>query len=105
MALNEDIAVYFSDFALAATWTPANGAATQTGDVILDHADDAMNVGGVEALRRTTSIVYATGLFEGLDNGERITVDGTDYFVRGTPQAIEDGKLTQAWLGKYGTTY
>ncbi|MGE0289678.1 MAG: hypothetical protein AB7I42_25690 [Bradyrhizobium sp.] len=102
--LSEDIDVFFGDFSKVAVWSPANGAAIQTGDVILDSADDSMAVGGIEALGRNTSIIYATGNFPGLDNGERITVGGVEYFVRGTPRTLDDGAFTQAWLGRYGTT-
>lgn len=104
MALNEDISVFFSDFARAAVWTPRNGDAAKTGDVILDYADETFNAGMVEAVGRYTSILYASETFPGLDNGEPITVDGIEYFVRGTPRAVEDGAFTLAWLGKYGNT-
>ena len=102
--LGEDIDVYFGDFSQAAVWTPSNGDVARTGDVILDTADDSMAIGGIDAIGRTTSIVYPTGQFPGLENGERITVGGAEYFVRGSPRTLDDGALTQAWLGKYGTT-
>lgn len=101
--LSEDIDIYFSDFGVAASWTPRNGDALQTAKVIEDAADEEMSIGASGAVGRRLQITYPSTKLVGMEKGEGISVNGIDYIVRDTPMAIDDGAMMIALLGRFDT--
>ncbi len=95
----EDLNQFFStrDFAVTANWTPANGDPPLSASVLLDAPGEL--VLGDTVISADYSISYATGQLAGLDIGETISVDGTDYRVRSVmPRPATDGAETVALL-------
>jgi len=98
MTFEEDRSVFFSDFAVVAVWTPANGSVEQTANVILDAPDQAL----FDNSGRSTeyAITYDYVNLSGLAPGESITVDGVSFRVRDVFH-IQDGKVMKALLARY----
>lgn len=96
----ESMSAFFDTdvFAVEASWSPSNGAATQTAQVIFDAADETLPTEIIDAIARMPQITYAATDLVGLDNGEYITVDGHGYIVREVRQ-IDDGAVMLASLG------
>lgn len=94
----EDLGGFFADFAVAASWTPANGSPAQTAQVMLDEPD--MDIFGASELSRDWMMSYPSSQLVGLKTGEIVTVNGADYKVREI-KALEDGTIMSAKLSKF----
>jgi hypothetical protein len=96
--LSEDLTLFFADFAVPASWTPANGSPAQTAQVILDQPDD--DIFGSGEISRAWSITYQATEFVGLKTSETISVNGAYYKVREV-KALDDGAVMNAKLSKF----
>lgn len=82
---------------VVASWSPSNGSATQSADVLFDMPDSQI----LDMTINTGYLIsYPSTLFPGLEHGENIKVNGEDYFVREVTR-IDDGAITQATLSKH----
>jgi len=95
----EDLSAFFgiADFAVAASWTPAAGGASQHAQVLRDAPDEEWLAGAVQS--REVAITYRATQLVGLKTGESITVDGVAYTVREVA-ALDDGAVMRATLIK-----
>jgi hypothetical protein len=89
MALDEDLTIFFDDFAVRCT----SGATTANG--ILDMPTQVL--AGDMVLSTDYTLTARAADFGGLLRGASITVDGTAYTVRET-RLIDDGKLVEIGL-------
>ena len=94
----DDLKVFFSDFALDATWTPPTGGAAQAGKMILD-APDAMVLGDM-VISSETTVIFPVAQWSGIDEGQVIAVGSVSYRLRQRPQAFDDGQLVRAEVVK-----
>ncbi len=94
----DDLAVFFDDFALDATWTPSTGGAAQAGKMILD-APDAMVLGDMVVASEIT-VVFPVSQWAGIDEGQVLTVGSSHYRLRQRPQAFDDGQLVRVEVVK-----
>ena len=94
----EDMAAFFSgsEFAVAATFTPAAGAPVSASVIFNAQTQDVF---GDSVLSDEYTIVYATGQLPGIASGDYGTVDGVRYRVRDV-RLKTDGKLTVTKLSK-----
>ena len=93
----DDLDVFFADFALDATWTPAGGSA-QAGKVILD-APDAMVLGDM-VISTETTLVFKSAQWSGIDEGQTVVIGSASYRLRQRPQAFDDGQLVRVEVAK-----
>lgn len=91
MDLTGDMAVFFSDFGVSATF----GATT--GTVLLDTPDSVGAMAGLEVISADVVITYPSSLFATLDEGDSITVAGVSYKAKAV-KAVDDGMLSIAHL-------
>lgn len=99
MNLAADIALFYAPpFGLETILRPAAGGAPITGRAILDRPGADPFSGSVA----TTDYVlrYPTATFPQVAEGDRITVGGADYVVRGVPDAGQDGLEATVPLAK-----
>lgn len=94
----ENLAVFFADFADAASWTPSTGGAAQPGKVIVD-APDSMILGDMVITSETT-LTYPLGQWPGIDENQVVIVGAVQYRLRGRPQAFDDGSLLRVEVVK-----
>lgn len=97
----EDLDQFYrvEDFAVAASWTPANGDPAQIASVILDAPGELIL--GEAVISADYTIRYPAAKLAGLDVGEIVRVAGIDYQVRAVmPQPGGDGAETLATLAK-----
>lgn len=84
--------------AVIARWEPSNGGPPEEALVYYNAEDVELGV-GIDVIARQHTMRYPAVIFEGLDNGEAVTVDGAAYVVR-TVTAINDGAEKVAVLGR-----
>jgi hypothetical protein len=101
MDLSDD-AVFFSDFADRAIWTPSAGGPAQPGAVIVN-APDTLLLNDMIVSTETT-FTYPLGQWPGLGEGETVIVTfkagSQAYLLRTGPQAIDDGRLLRVEVVK-----
>lgn len=107
----EDLAPFFDDFAVPATWTPTNGpgaGVAQPGKVIIDSPET--QILGEMIVSRDTSFIYPADQWPALDEGDVVIVNAKlaafnfiapfSLRLRTTPQAFDDGSLLRAEVAK-----
>lgn len=93
----EDMSVFFNiqEHAHEAS-RPMPDGTVQKAAVIFDRPDalfvgDMVQAGNVE-------ILYPVGSLEGLDHGDRLTIDGLHWKVNSLPERTDDGRMMKAQL-------
>lgn len=83
-----------------AVWTPQNGAAQVTVDVIFTQDATAMSLGDIMATGIEYSMTYRVTDFPSLQVGDDVEIAGVKYRVR-NPEVSNDGRIAVATLGVY----
>lgn len=95
--MDEDLAGFFADFGVSATWAPAGGGSPATASVMLDMPDQDVLAG--KQLSTEYAAMFASASFAGIKHGDTLTINGTTYAVR-TVVKLDDGALSTAHLSK-----
>lgn len=96
----ENVAAFFTDFAVTATWQPSWGGAARTGNVILDTPDILIGAFQQDAISTDYRIRFATSDFLSITENEFISVNGKKYQLHETPRLLSDGAISEVALGK-----
>lgn len=86
----DDLPVMFSDFAVAATWSPTVGI-EHAAEVILDKPDEVILGGNV--LAGNTQMIFREDQFVGIDEGDVVTIGSDSWLLRETPRQSADGRV------------
>ena len=92
----EDLGVYFNEFAVDASFTPAGGSA-ETAKVIFDSPDE--NVFGDRVMTTEYLITLPQSVFVSLKGGDVLTIGSKSYKVREV-RLLDDGLIKQASLSR-----
>lgn len=84
----------------AAVWSPQNGVAQVTADVIFAQDANAMTLGEVMATGIEYSMTYKVTDFQDLRGNDGVEINGVQYRVR-DPEVSNDGRIAVAALGVY----
>ena len=89
MGFAADLAPFYADFGVTATWRPAVGGAPVSGKAILDQPGGSLF--GGEVISTDTTLRYPVATFPRVEKGDRFTIDGADYLAREAALAVPDG--------------
>ena len=92
----EDVGVFFNEFAIDATFTPAGGV-QETAKVIFDSPDET--VFGERVMTTEYLITLQQTSFASLKGGDILGIGGASYKVREV-RLLDDGQIKQASLSK-----
>lgn len=96
MALTENIAVFFADFAVIATRIDPAG----TAQVMLDQDITDIGLGDFSAAGMNYTATYQVSTLPDLAAGEGLVINGKQYRVI-NPEISNDGQIAVASLGVY----
>jgi hypothetical protein len=83
-----------------ASFTDSTGVVHESYAALDESDQDVATAEGGTIAARVTVATFKTGVFPGLEAGDTLTIDGTDYRVTQVRLQERDGALTDAWCAR-----